>query len=97
MKKKEINILIGMIMFYLIYVLLIYPKLPSDLPMQFSISGEVNWTLPKPLGILCSSCIPALVLAARMSSKKKFSETFIFFSFTLLLIAALLGYIAFFR
>ena len=79
MKKKEINILIGMIMFYLIYVLLLYPKLPSDLPMQFSISGEVNWTLPKPLGILCSSCIPALVLELGCPAKRNSAKRSSFF------------------
>ena len=33
--------------------LLLYPRLPNELPMQFSLSGEVNRTMNKEFAIWC--------------------------------------------
>lgn len=34
----------------LLFTVVVYQSLPDDLPMQFSLSGETNWTLPKIYG-----------------------------------------------
>ena len=38
----------------LLVSLLLYPRLPNELPMQFSLSGEVNRTMNKEFAIWCS-------------------------------------------
>ena len=37
----------------LLVSLLLYPRLPNELPMQFSLSGEVNRTMNKEFAIWC--------------------------------------------
>lgn len=46
----------------LIVSLCFYPHLPQDLPMQFSIDGSANWTLPKQVGILVFPIIQTLLI-----------------------------------
>lgn len=95
MKKKEIYILTGISILYFIYLLFIYSYLPSDLPMQFSANGSVNWTLPKLWGVLLSSSIAYVVLLSAIFSNKKFNETLIVFLIVLIFLCAFLGYIAY--
>lgn len=52
----------------IICTIIFYPFLPNDLPMQFSISGAVNWTLPKALGVLCIPSIALFISAASIKS-----------------------------
>lgn len=41
---------IGLVIFG-IFTALSYATLPADMPMQIGLTGQVNWTLPKPLAI----------------------------------------------
>ena len=42
--------------------LLLYPRLPNELPMQFSLSGEVNRTMNKEFAIWCIPVLEAVIL-----------------------------------
>lgn len=50
-------------MITVIVTLCLLPFLPNDLPMQFSNSGEVNWTMPKYFGVLLLPAIMILLSA----------------------------------
>lgn len=45
----------------LIATICLLPCLPYDLPMQFGNHGEVNWTLPKYIGVCLIPAIAALL------------------------------------
>lgn len=42
--------------------LLLYPRLPNELPMQFSLSGEVNRTMNKEFAFWCIPVLEAVIL-----------------------------------
>lgn len=46
----------------MIISLVLYPKLPDDIPMQFNIQGEANWTLPKMFGLWIMPCLQIVLL-----------------------------------
>ena len=46
----------------LLVSLLLYPRLPNELPMQFSLSGEVNRTMNKEFAIWCIPVLEAVIL-----------------------------------
>lgn len=47
MNKRKTNLIILLnAMVYPLFLLFFYAKLPEAIPMQFSISGQVNWSLP---------------------------------------------------
>lgn len=58
MKKNLKFITIAFIICGLVTVI-VYSQLPLQMPMQFSLSGEVNYTLPKYIGV---SVMPLLAL-----------------------------------
>lgn len=93
MNQKTWNtILIVTTVAYCIYVALVYPFLPNDLPMQFSFSGEVNWTLPKMVGILMFLAVP-LILNIMTLKKKEKEMSSIVTSF--LIMAILIGFLTY--
>ncbi len=93
MNQKTWNtILIVTTVAYCIYVALVYPFLPNDLPMQFSLSGEVNWTLPKMVGILMFLAVP-LILNIMTLKKKEKEMSSIVTSF--LIMAILIGFLTY--
>lgn len=49
----------------------LYPFLPSDIPMQFSISGEANWTLPKVYAILILPFIEGIILVTHQKPESR--------------------------
>lgn len=60
LNKKNIWYIFPVIL--LIVSLVLYPKLPDDIPMQFNIHGEANWTLPKMFGLWIMPCMQMLLL-----------------------------------
>jgi hypothetical protein len=47
MNKKKAFLTIGInALSFPIFLLFFYSKLPETIPMQFSLSGKVNWSLP---------------------------------------------------
>ena len=46
----------------MIISLVLYPKLPNEIPMQFNIQGEANWTLPKMFGLWIMPCLQIVLL-----------------------------------
>ena len=93
MNQKTWNtILIVTTVAYCIYVALVCPFLPNDLPMQFSLSGEVNWTLPKMVGILMFLAVP-LILNIMTLKKKEKEMSSIVTSF--LIMAILIGFLTY--
>ena len=46
----------------LLVSLLLYSRLPNELPMQFSLSGEVNRTMNKEFAIWCIPVLEAVIL-----------------------------------
>ena len=93
MNQKTWNtILIVTTVAYCIYVALVYPFLPNDLSMQFSLSGEVNWTLPKMVGILMFLAVP-LILNIMTLKKKEKEMSSIVTSF--LIMAILIGFLTY--
>ena len=57
------RILLGVFFALLLLVsLLLYPRLPNELPMQFSLSGEVNRTMNKEFAIWCIPVLEAVIL-----------------------------------
>lgn len=59
--KTQLIILINALIFPL-FVLLFYSKLPETIPMQFSMSGKVNWSLPLNTALLAFSGFLVLYL-----------------------------------
>lgn len=52
MKKNLVYALMALsIVVFIGFVALNYGSLPQDMPMQIGLTGNVNWTLPKPLAI----------------------------------------------
>lgn len=49
--KKSKRIVIGAFLFCFLVTAIVYSFLPDQMPMQFSLSGEVNYTFPKYLGV----------------------------------------------
>lgn len=49
--KKSKKIVIGAYLLCIFVTAIVYPFLPNQMPMQFSLSGEVNYTFPKYLGV----------------------------------------------
>jgi len=44
-------------LFFPLFVVFSYPYLPESIPMQFSMTGEVNWTLPTTTAIIAFATI----------------------------------------
>lgn len=72
----------------------LYPFLPNDLPMQFGSSGQVNWTLPKMIGVCVISIITLCMLSYKYS--KNDARQFILSLVLALFNMGFLSYIAFF-
>lgn len=54
----------------LVICVALYPFLPTDIPMQYSITGEINYTLPKLLALLVVMALNAsLVFISDYKSK----------------------------
>jgi uncharacterized membrane protein len=52
MKKNLVYPLMGIsLVIFATFVALNYASLPPDMPMQIGLTGQANWTLPKPLAI----------------------------------------------
>jgi uncharacterized membrane protein len=52
MKKNLVYPLMGLsLAIFAVFVVLNYANLPADLPMQIGLTGQANWTLPKPLAV----------------------------------------------
>jgi uncharacterized membrane protein len=52
MKKNLVYPLMGLsLAIFAVFVAFNYANLPSDMPMQIGITGQANWTLPKPLAV----------------------------------------------
>lgn len=66
LEKKNIWFIFPVIL--MIISLVLYPKLPDDIPMQFNIHGDANWTLPKMFGLWI---MPCLQLALFLWNRKK--------------------------
>ena len=60
LNKKNIWYIFPVIL--LIVSLVLYPKLPDDIPMQFNIHGDANWTLPKMFGLWIMPCLQMVLL-----------------------------------
>lgn len=60
LNKKNIWYIFPVIL--LIVSLVLYPKLPDDIPMQFNIHVEANWTLPKMFGLWIMPCLQMVLL-----------------------------------
>lgn len=45
-KRKANTIILINALIYPLFLLFFYAKLPETIPMQFSMSGKVNWSLP---------------------------------------------------
>lgn len=60
LEKKNIWFIFPVILLFVSLVL--YPKLPDDIPMQFNIHGEANWTLPKMIGLWIMPCLQMVLL-----------------------------------
>lgn len=60
LEKKNIWFIFPVIL--MIISLVLYPKLPDDIPMQFNIHGEANWTLPKMIGLWIMPCLQLVLL-----------------------------------
>lgn len=58
--KKSVRILIAAFVICVVVTVLIYPAIPDQMPMQFSLTREVNYTFPKYIGV---SVIPLLALS----------------------------------
>ena len=47
MNKRKANLIILLnALVYPLFLLFFYSRLPETIPMQFSVSGQVNWSLP---------------------------------------------------
>jgi len=52
MNRKKANLIIGInALIFPLFLLIFYTQLPETIPMQFSLSGEVNWSLPLNVGL----------------------------------------------
>ena len=60
LEKKNIWFLCPIVL--IIISLILYPRLPEDIPMQFNIHGEANWTLPKMIGLWIMPCLQIVLL-----------------------------------
>lgn len=76
----------------IIATILLFPFLPNDLPMQFSASGEANWTMPKIFGVLM---IPAIVLFLQAYYKQQTNLDISKACFLSLLLIFDIGFLAF--
>jgi hypothetical protein len=50
-KKRAVQIISINALIFPIFFFFFYSKLPETIPMQFSLSGEVNWSLPLNVGL----------------------------------------------
>lgn len=92
-KKQQI----GLILASLLgggYIFFLYPKLPEDFPMQFSLSGEVSWTMPKLYGLLSMVGIVGIVVANALMQKED-EKSFLIAIGILALMMGLLTYMAY--
>lgn len=58
----------------ILITLFVYNQLPNDLPMQVSMSGEVNWTLPKIFGAWLLPAVSAAVMLYNVYFKPSISK-----------------------
>lgn len=68
--KAQLIILINALIFPL-FLLFFYSKLPETIPMQFSMSGKVNWSLPLNMALLAFSAFFILYIAILFFRNKK--------------------------
>lgn len=80
----------------IIVTLCLFPFLPNDLPMQFSNSGEVNYTMPKYFGAFLIPAIAAFLSAYYMKDDHFDFQKLILIILLLLIQIGFLCYIAFF-
>lgn len=87
---------------YLVFVVMILvtlcflPFLPDDLPMQFSSDGNVNWTMPKYLGVWGIPAIAALLSAYYIKANTFDYNKLLMILLLLIINLGFLGFIVFF-
>lgn len=69
-KRERILFLFPLTLF--LFSLVLYTRLPNDIPMQFSSSGAVNWMMPKQFEIFLIPVIQAALIIYLRSVKKPF-------------------------
>lgn len=79
----------------ILVTLCLFPFLPNDLPMQFSNSGEVNYTMPKYFGAFLLPAIAAFLSAYYMKDDHFDFQKLILIILLLLIQIGFLCYIAF--
>lgn len=58
MKKHTVHVLLPFsALAFSVFAALSFPYLPAEIPMQFSMSGQVNWSLPTTYAIIAFSGI----------------------------------------
>lgn len=60
LKKKNLWFIFPIVL--IIISIILYPKLPQDIPMQFNTRGEASWTLPKMIGLWIMPCVQWILL-----------------------------------
>ena len=96
MRRKE-KVTVGILLaVYVSFLVFIYPKLPNDLPMQFSATGEVNWSLPKFYGVLLFSGLWVFVIANYIFAKKDARSLIVVLGILLMVAIGMFTYIVYY-
>lgn len=75
-RETTISTLAFMVPFGILIVnLIFFPYIPEDMPMQFTSTGEVVYTLPKLLGIFA---MPSILLLSTLYMKLKKTITWLY-------------------
>lgn len=67
--KKNVVFLIPAIL--MLIGILLYPSLPDNIPMQFSLSGETNWSMPKVFGAWMMPVLELIIILLDRFKQKK--------------------------
>ena len=59
-KRKANTIILLNALVYPLFLLFFYTRLPETIPMQFSLSGEVNWSLPLNMALIAFTAVLGL-------------------------------------
>lgn len=72
-------------LFQILITLFLYNQLPSDMPMQVSLSGSVNWTMPKVYGAWIFPAVSAALALYNINFKPDTSKGLLWFQGVILL------------
>lgn len=76
MKKHTVHVLLPFsALAFSVFAVLAFPYLPAEIPMQFSVSGQVNWSLPTTYAIITFAgiCMVAIaILIIRYKNEDKY-------------------------